>query len=362
MIKEIGSNFWEYSINTNNSDNVRLWFENDGFYSYYFKSGRNAIKAICQIEDYSNKRALVPAYTCSTVIDPFLDSGWIVDYFDIQNDLTVDVTDFLHKIESFQPSLILFHAFFGLDTLSNIRSLAKQLRREGIIVVEDRTQAFMAGFDTIEADYYVSSLRKFFAIPDGGVLLTKKQINENVIEAADPEITNVAFEAFEKKRQYLFEESNVTKEEFRELYMHLQTLISDNSCLKQISKSSLDILKCINRDTISRNRRNNYNALHELGVMPLKAIKGKADEKSAPLYYPTYAQNGNHRKMIQSELAKRGIYCPIIWPKPVPIDTTDKNVEKIYQRILCIPVDQRYDENDMGLIVKVLQEVKNNER
>ena len=63
-----------------------------------------------------------------------------------------------------------------------------------------------------------------------------------------------------------------------------------------------------------------------------------------------------NRRELQIYLAKYHIYLPVIWPIDDEEVLIDDEIGYIYQNILCIPVDQRYDKNDMERIVKLINE------
>ena len=59
----------------------------------------------------------------------------------------------------------------------------------------------------------------------------------------------------------------------------------------------------------------------------------------------------------QKELINNKIYCPIIWPRSNYIDTKYSNTEYIYEHILCIPCDQRYNIQDMKKIINCITKI-----
>ena len=77
-----------------------------------------------------------------------------------------------------------------------------------------------------------------------------------------------------------------------------------------------------------------------------------------PLYLPVFAADSQIRMELQAFLAERDIYCPIIWRKPLRMGSISPETEEIYSRILCFPIDQRYDQEDMDRIDMALSEWK----
>ena len=54
-------------------------------------------------------------------------------------------------------------------------------------------------------------------------------------------------------------------------------------------------------------------------------------------------------------MAKENIFCPIIWKKDKRLNIENYYCNNIYDKIICIPCDQRYNEEDMNRIVKVIK-------
>lgn len=352
MISEIGSNFWEYSLSKSVHPFGFPWDKSE-FNHVFFKSGRNAIKALCQILS-CEKRVALPAYTCSTVIDPFISEGWQVSFYRIKKDMTVDLDSLMELVFEKKPSAVLVHSFFGLDTLGTDSEWIEGLKRKGIIIIEDMTQSLFSPHRLENADYYVSSLRKFFAIPDGGVLFSSRTLDRLCdISISDSSIADTALKAFNLKAEYFVSGNLEIKQQFREAYQQLNSLISDNSNISDISNVSLSILAGVDVKNMAKHRRENYLRIEER-INHVEPVLKCSLGDSVPLYYPVYVEG--ERKELQEYLASRNIYCPVIWPRPNAVTSLDKNLEYMYENMLCIPIDQRYSSVDMDRIVSSIEE------
>lgn len=355
MKSEIGSNFWEYSVDSEKK-NGQLWWETEEYSIEYFKSGRNAIKAFCRLIKVPTKSVLLPIYTCSTVIDPFVDEGWDIHFYCLNKDLTLNRESLIYTYEINEPSVVFFHSYFGLDTLKNDLGVIKDLQAQGAIIVEDITQSLFSNHNISFANYYVSSLRKYLAIPDGGFLASKQKIPMIEKISSSPEIVKTAFDAFGLKARYFEQEEPKIKDEFRSKYQELNLMIGKNEQIIDISPESLQIFASIDFDMVKRRRVENYRyLLHELEdlnfIKPVLSV-GVADD--APLYLPVYVENV--RKDFQAYLASNRVYCPIIWPRPLQIQNADQVTEYMYQNMLCFPIDQRYGIEEMSKVVNLARD------
>lgn len=360
MVTEIGSNFSKYNLNAPIREE-KLWWEDDKYNKVFFKSGRNALKAIARkLKDEGHKPSvLLPIYTCETVITPFLDEGWEVDYYNINADLSVNFLSVIDKITKNAPSAILFHSYFGLDTLSGDIEEIKKLHDGGIIIIEDMTQSLFSQHCIEFADYYVTSLRKFLAIPDGGCVLSKGALSFSGIAAYDERIAPKAIEAFDLKNEYFIAPTAEKKQLFRESYGELNGFISDNSEIRDISPESRQMLLTSDINEIKNKRRENYAFLLDR-IKKYSFISPAAGVDlcdGVPLYLPIYVDGD--RAALQKHLAENDIFCPVIWPKPSQIELTDEASAYMYAKMLCFPIDQRYGLDDMARILSVLDEYKN---
>lgn len=357
MLSEIGSNFWQYSLET--PERVeRLWWEKDEYKKLYFKSGRNAIKALCKILSQEKKSVLIPAYTCETVIQPFIDEGWEVNYYLLNDDLSLDLIDLQEKCEQIQPSVLYCHSYFGFDTVNEDAKIISLLKEQGIVIVEDITQSLFSNHYLSCADYYVTSLRKFLAIPDGGALISRQSLCFEAIKEANKEISTIALEAFDLKSAYFENIDSSIKDSFREKYQILGKLISENAAICSASEVSLQIFDSCNIEEISSKRMTNYKFLLSRFSCnnKVRIILKDIPDGTTPLYLPVYV-NGDRTK-LQEYLAKSNVYCPVIWPKPEQINIQDKTLSYMYQQMLCFPIDQRYGAEEMKKIVELLMNYK----
>jgi hypothetical protein len=78
-------------------------------------------------------------------------------------------------------------------------------------------------------------------------------------------------------------------------------------------------------------------------------------DEVVPLYMPVLAED---RTAVQLYLRENLIYAPVIWPKAEGILHLSEDTQYLYDHMLCIPVDQRYSEDDMKRIVSCLKEKK----
>ena len=134
-------------------------------------SGREALSLLLENWQPEHKVVLLPEYLCHTEIEPFKKKGYKIVYYRINIDLTPVVAS-VDSVVSENPGACLYaQSYFGKDTLQSLRESFRKFRREyGVSIIEDRTQIWLSDTPIDSADFYVTSLRKWLEIPDGGLL------------------------------------------------------------------------------------------------------------------------------------------------------------------------------------------------
>ena len=88
MHKEIGSEFWIDQVPTEYKSGLPQWVGKFGNI-VLTSSGRGAISLM--LEKTRKKTALLPAYTCDSMILPFIAQGYDCRFYDVNRDLTPDL-------------------------------------------------------------------------------------------------------------------------------------------------------------------------------------------------------------------------------------------------------------------------------
>ena len=145
----------------------------------------------------------MPGYMCDTVFIPFVKEGWELCFYHIDKNMKADREELEALIWDEQPGLLFIHDYYGLDTWKELRLFLSQCRHKNILIMEDVTQAYYLNVDT-EADYVIGSLRKWYAIPDGGFVTTNHTISGEVI-VKDDTFAMERFGMLSKKWDYLEE-------------------------------------------------------------------------------------------------------------------------------------------------------------
>lgn len=358
---EIGSDFWIESAPTiANADLGSPSIFNCGGSDFvWVSSGRSATKLVIQtIEErnpFISKIVCLPAFTCHTVFEPFIQAGYTVVTLPNGTDLMTSASVLLSVVHEAKAGMVLLHRYFGFDTLPDVERAIVQLHKEGVVIIEDCTQSMYSAFPRIDADYFVGSIRKWCGVPDGGFAVCKEGTFTVTPNAVDRVLETLKVQASEKKRKYI-ECGEGDKDDFLTLYRKAEDTLDIQSQIYRISPTSIAVQTTLDVARLKQKRRANYQYLLQslASVKQIVPIFSEMADEVVPLYLPVLCED---RPTVRRILISQAIYAPIVWPKDDHCPAVCREADYIYEHILCIPIDQRYDLDDMQRVADVLMSI-----
>lgn len=328
-------------------------------YNLYTFSARSALNVYLD-EIYSGeKNVVLPIYTCETCIKPFVDHGFNIEYYRINEDLSINEDSLVTELEKIAYNGILYvHSYFGFDTLSKAKPLLKKLRQKNeLTIIDDYTQSWLNKKKEIEADIYLCSIRKWLSTPDGGVLSSDTQpLQSKNIKPFCEEQVNEYIEASLLKNRFLENDPSVEKSQFYPLFKHTIEYFEHKEAyaLSPISKVIFDTA---NYDFVINQRIKNAKFLSQnINNNIVEKIFNDIPQGIVPFYYPIYIKNGR-RADLQKHLIENNIFCTIHWT-PSKIIAERPEIAQIYPNILSLVCDQRYSTDDMTRFVEAINNFK----
>lgn len=320
----------------------------------YLRTGREALMyASCNCKPGKEAVILCPAYCCWSMTAPFEFTGWTVVYYRLNEDLTIDEEYLEGLLRGCRPDAILTMNFYGSASTQSAIANVKAYN-DRITVIEDFSHCTFC-LDKIyneQVDYYVTSIRKSIGVCDGALVLSKNPTNKHYIEVEASDFGTLRIGAQKMKGRYAFSKSLDDKDVFLSELRHGEEMIDKLDGVHPISEISKKMIATINGEEIAYARRENMKHLWSLLKGKVKMIPGL--EKcfdGAPFSLPILV---NNRDEVQKKLAQQGVYAPVLWP----IDEEGKNICKVSayvsDHMLSIPVDQRYNYDDIEDIASIV--------
>lgn len=179
-------------------------------------------------------------------------------------------------------------------------------------------------------------VENFGGVPDGAFLYTEAQLDEEL----------QIDESFERMH-FLLGRYERTASEFYSEYV-ANNLLLKNEPIKRMSRLTDNLLHGIDYERVKDIRTRNYEYLYEsLGKINQLDVRKIGGAFTYPLLLPNGA-------FIRSQLLGNKIYIPILWPNVLQEVEKDSLEYYYVDNILLVPVDQRYDLDDMQLLINMI--------
>lgn len=294
---------------------------------------RNALEyIISSLHDV--KHIFLPYYTCEAVVEPLKRLAVPFDFYHINKSF-----EMAENIALRDGDYVIANNYFGLKDAY----IAELARSYGNRLIVDNAQAFFAPVvPGVKAAY---SCRKYIGVADGGIAVGVDATSALDLECEDTD----------SHSDHLYIRKELGAEAgFRNYQANEEKL--DNQPVRQMSDVTRDILKHVNyADVISR-RRSNFEYLHKvLGAynqLPIPSM----DTFCCPMVYPFLPQN---KRDLRSVLIGNKIFVARYWPNVLCWVSPDDFEYELADKVIPLPVDQRYGNADMlkivDLIISVMQ-------
>ena len=202
----------------------------------------------------------------------------------------------------------------------------------------DNTQSFFQ-YPVKNVDT-VYSCRKYFGVADGAYLNIQDD-NSNI------KYNRLEIDLSFNRMTHILGRFETTASEHFSSFRGNEELLADLP-IRKMSRLTQNILNGLNYNEIKRKRIMNYKVLEsKLGkINQLKPLN------FAGLFmYPLLLENGYK---LKDELIKEKIYVPTLWDNVLAITNKESISHEYAKNIIPLPIDQRYNENDMLRIIECI--------
>lgn len=308
---------------------------------YTYSSGRAALYQILKYlqKEKGTTRILLPDYLCSSVLVPVKALQFEYVFYPIDESLKLIKESFIASYINGDAILII--NYYGLQDLSEEIAFIKSIDKNAIII-EDNVQAYYEfKKDLGDVDFKFTSLRKTFAVPDGGLVKTKHQLPK--VETPNTFGQYKAAAALLKSMR----EGNFNDQIYLELFEKGEDLIdSEQEC--GMSNIAEKLYGIVDEERVKVRRLNNARFLiEELAKIGIKPLLPLTDDH-VPLFIPIAL---NNRDVVRKSMFKNEIFCPIHWPLE---GLNIKRGKLMAESELSLIIDQRYGRRDMEKILSII--------
>jgi hypothetical protein len=305
---------------------LELQKNSNGFHKngLFLNTGRNAFEFILKSLSRVNK-IWIPFYTCDVILEPLIRHSIPYDFYHINKDLEIDGNIHLGENE-----YLLYTNYFGLKD-----SYSKKLKEKyKDLLIIDNAQAL---FSPPKPNSFYSP-RKFIGMPDGGIAYLYNP-NYDRIEEKD-----ISYDRCSHLLKRYDCNASEGYEDFKQVSMRLCNLP-----VQLMSDLSRAIFDNVNFEHVKERRLNNFWYLHQ-HLAKYNQLKISNSDFECPMVYPFLFKDAN----LRESLIKDKIYIATYWPN-VTGWVDSRSVEKyLTDFLLPLPIDQRYDVEDMRRIVNFI--------
>ena len=284
-------------------------------------SGRNCLAYLIKVKKI--EKIAIPYFLCDCIEDVCKKYGTQIRYYHIGEDLLP--TDF-HIEEDEYLYLVNYYGQIKAEAIERYKTEYKNL------ILDNAHAYFDEPIEGVDALY---TCRKYFGVPDGGILYTDSR---SEIEEQDYSYDRIGFLAgrYEKTAGEFFEISSENEERFY------------HEPIRRMSKLTENILRSLDYQRIKRQRVLNMIRIHER----LKDVNRMLVEvPEGTFMYPLMIDNASE---LREKLIRQKIYIPKLWPNVLRNCPKDWIEWKLANNILPLPIDQRYSTEDMDYIAERL--------
>jgi len=306
----------------------------------------NARSGIALLVDRLNpKQVWMPSYLCDSMVAGVDQSKTTLRHYEVTDRLALGATDFLEHVGA--GDLVFFIAYFGFPQDA---AAAASARARGAWVVKDACQAMLSDDREGEYDFVLFSPRKFVGVPDGGILAFRPGLDLGEVALSPPpaEWWLDSFRACTLRGEY---DRHGGDRGWFELFRRCEAE-SPIGAYAMSELTRLILSHGVDAARISERRRRNYERL--TGRLASVALFPRLPAGVVPLGFPISVDG---RDLLRNRLFEHEIFPAVHWPLPDSVPPAFAATHRLAERILTLPCDQRYGEEEMDRMAAIVAAV-----
>jgi len=287
-------------------------------------SGRSCLEYILKARKY--KKVWLPYYTCDAILQPIVRNGFDYEFYHIDKDFHI-----VDKVHVGEDEVLIYTDYFGLMD-GYALEVANQYSPN---VVLDNTQAFFTR-PCRNTDVF-NTCRKFFGVSDGAYLFTDAKLDIDIPQDYSRGRMKAILDRLDRSPEEAFQEYHDSEESLSHCGM------------RTMSKLTQSIMDSIDYSDVANRRLKNFYRLDKV-LADTNEMHFHINCDTIPMVYPYYC----HKKGLREYLISNKIYVAKYWPNVVEWAGIDSFEADLADNLLPLPIDQRYNEEDMDIITRTI--------
>lgn len=304
----------------------------DGLHTYLTDSGRSSLRLVLQ-SGFKEKKFLLPDFLCKIIPTIFEELKVNYSYYEVGSDLSINLGD-IQKKE--------FDAVYLINYFGNKHSIYDAPFAKDTWFLEDCVFSPVVESPSRVKNWIgFNSFRKISHLADGSIVKSRIRLAKELIDKNEPPFSRMKYEAKRMKYEYLHG-GRLTEKEYLNLFDQAERCADGQRDIFAISSHSL-----ANLLEFYQNIRAEY-AVRTKNYQTLDKLLGRFKISLNAEYYTVYPLYVDRRDELRNYLFSHNIFLPVHWPKIPGLGNS------LYDHIISIPVDSRYDESDMTRVATLI--------
>jgi hypothetical protein len=297
--------------------------------AYYFQSARAALAAL--LIEVKPKRIFLPFFICDAVLSSVQCAGVEFEFYALSQSLNV-----LEEVHLNDTDVLLYVDYFGVSS-ANVKQVLRRFNPRQVII--DCSQSYFAHYPAALACIY--SPRKFFGVPDGGILQTDFPLHNSYEQDQD---------SLARSAHLLTRLAQGAQAGYAAFQWAEQSL--NDPYPRTMSQLTQHLLAACDEEQGKQIRLRNFAYLHQ-ALSEINQLNLQPEGSTVPLCYPLLIQNSE----LRPRLLQHGVFVATYW-KDVLTRVDANSCEALMTHYcLALPIDQRYSETHMQVIVDIVKSV-----
>lgn len=295
-------------------------------------SGQYALEYILKARKYS--KVYLPYYICDSVLQPFKRQGVAYEFYHINEQLEPAI-----EMQPKDDEAVLYVNYFGLKN-----RMAETFCYAYKNTIIDCTQAFYYeqgnrnGEKNLRCDIFYSC-RKYFGVPDGAYLYTDCILDQEIPQD----------ESFKRLTFLTKRIDRSAQEAYGDFHANDEALA--NVGMRRMSRLTEKMMRSIDYTAKANKRIHNFHMLDD-ALRETNRFKWNMGYGIVPMVYPYYVEDGAR---LRQRLIKNQVFCARYWPNVLEWCQRNSWEYQLAENLVCLPIDQRYDKEDMNRIIDLIR-------
>lgn len=303
-----------------------------------FQSARSSLRFWLENNEISTLN--LPIFICDSIVKAVEESGVEIKFYNLRKDFLPDVQTYIND----KNTGYLLVNYFGLKGRELSRLQKSSIQTNFCL---DNSQAFFAPPISVGAAIY--SPRKFFGLPDGGLLQCYDHRIEREYVKLEQDTASIL-----RMNHLLKRVSQGARAGYSDFLQAEASL--EETKPRKMSDLTARLLQSVDISKAATARQNNFDYLNNV-FGEMNSFHWQRMGTDTPLCYPLMLNQDVGD--IKAKLAEKDIFCATYWPEVLQRVSTGSWEADLVTKTLHLPCDQRYSIEHMktmtDTVLKVLK-------